>query len=131
MIRDYLPVLIQIFVAVAIAVGAIIMSLILGQKGKRTPAKDTVYECGKDPLGPAQPRFSVQFYLVAMIFILFDIEVIFLYPWAVNFVEFLGGPLGVRTLWAVLAFVLIVEIGHLYAYKKGAFDWYTPPAPRK
>lgn len=131
MIRNYLPVLFQIFAALALAIGAIVTSILLGKKGKTTPAKDIPYECGKDPLIQGRPRFSVKFYLVATIFILFDIEVVFLYPWAVNYAEMIVGNIGLRVLWAMLAFVLIIETGHLYAYKKGAFDWYTPPTPRK
>lgn len=131
MIRNYLPVLFQILAALALAIGAIGASILLGKKGKSTPAKDTPYECGKAQLTSGRPRFSVKFYLVATIFILFDIEVIFLYPWAVNYAEMIAGNMGLRVLWAMLAFVIIIEIGHLYAYKKGAFDWYTPPTPRR
>lgn len=124
MIEQYFPVVVQILVAIAIAAGGIITSLVLGKSARRSAAKDSAYECGKDPIGPTQPRFSVKFYLVAMIFILFDIEVIFMYPWALNFAELVGPKgIGPQMFWAMLAFVLIVEVGHLYAYKKGVFDW--------
>ena len=123
MIKEYLPVPLQIGAGVAIALGAVVTSHILGQRAKRTPAKDTPYECGKDPIGSANTRFAVKVYLVAMLFILFDIEVIFLYPWALNYTELLAGPLGIRILWMMMAFILIIEVGHLYAYKKGVFDW--------
>lgn len=122
-IYQYLPVLIQAAVVVCVPVGMLITSYILGQVGKRTEAKDIPYECGKNPEGEGVPRFSVKFYIVAMIFILFDIEVIFMYPWAVNFLDFVSSGFGAPVFWSMLAFVLIVEVGHLYAYKEGVFDW--------
>ena len=81
MIRDYLPILLQAIVAVGFAASALIISVVLGKFGKRSAIKDSAYECGMLPLGAAQPRFSVKFYLVAMLFILFDIEIVFMYPW--------------------------------------------------
>lgn len=122
MVSDYLPVLIQLAIAMAIAGGGIVASIVLGKAGRRNRAKDLPYECGKDPIGPNQARFSVKFYLVAMIFILFDIEVIFMYPWAVSYLEMVGRQ-GLQIFWAMFAFVLLLEVGHLYAYKKGVFDW--------
>src|SRR3979409_2069928 len=83
MLRDYLPVLLQIIVAILFAGSALLVSILVGKTGKRTRAKDTAYECGMIPQGEAQPRFSVKFYLVAMLFILFDLEIVFMYPWAV------------------------------------------------
>src|SRR5215831_7282884 len=82
-IREYVPVLMLGGLAVAFSFGMLILSVILGQKGKRTKIKDTAYECGMLPIGEGTARLSVKFYLVAMLFILFDIEVVFLYPWAV------------------------------------------------
>ncbi|NJK91842.1 MAG: NADH-quinone oxidoreductase subunit A [Blastochloris sp.] len=122
MIQDYLPVLFQLALALAVAVGGVTASIIIGKRGRRSKAKDAAYECGKDPIGGSQARFSVKFYLVAMIFILFDIEVIFMYPWAVSFRELIA-TVGMGPLWAMLFFVVLLEIGHLYAYKKGVFDW--------
>src|SRR5215510_3899739 len=81
-LREYLPVLMLGAVAVAFSFGMLVMSVVLGQKGKRSKIKDTAYECGMLPVGEGSPRLSVKFYLVAMLFILFDIEVVFLYPWA-------------------------------------------------
>ncbi|MFH1066422.1 MAG: NADH-quinone oxidoreductase subunit A [bacterium] len=126
MFRDYLPVVLQAAAALAIAIGAIVASILLGAKTKHNPAKDTAYECGQKPIGPAHTRFTVRFYLVAMLFLLFDIELLFIYPWAVAYANMLIGPIGLRALWAMLAFILIIEVGHLYAYKKGAFDWNAP-----
>lgn len=124
MIENYGPVLVQFGLALSVAVGGIAMSIVLGKRGRKSAGKDMAYECGKTAIGPSQPRFSVKFYLVAMIFILFDIEVIFMYPWAVSFRELLNTPgVGWSVLWAMAFFVLVIEVGHWYAYKKGVFDW--------
>src|SRR5260370_2141352 len=80
MIQEYLPVLLQIIVAIGFAASALLISVLLGKTGRRTPAKDTAYECGMIPQGGGQPRFSVKFYLVAMLFLLFDPEIVFIYP---------------------------------------------------
>src|SRR5437867_11256866 len=79
--REYLPVLLQIFVAMLFAVSALLVSILVGKSGRRTRAKDMAYECGMIPQGEQLPRFSVKFYLVAMLFILFDLEIVFMYPW--------------------------------------------------
>ena len=123
MLREFIPVLFSIGMALAVALGAIAVALILGKVGQRNRGKDLAYECGKDPIGGGSARFSVKFYLVAMIFILFDIEVIFMYPWAVSLLGFQQSGLGWQVFGLMLAFVLLVEVGHLYAYKKGVFDW--------
>ena len=119
---QYLPVLMLVALAVAFSFGMLVMSVILGKRGKRTPIKDSAWECGMLPVGSGMPRFSVKFYLVAMLFILFDIEVVFLYPWAVVYREMLvqhGGLI----LGSMLSFLGILFAGYLYALKKGAFDW--------
>jgi NADH-quinone oxidoreductase subunit A len=121
MIRDYLPVLLHILVAIGFAAGALLTSVILGKTGKRTRIKDSAYECGMLPQGEAQPRFSVKFYLVAMLFILFDLEIVFMYPWAVVYRESLVHGKGI--LWSMLSFVTILMVGYVYALKKGALDW--------
>jgi NADH-quinone oxidoreductase subunit A len=121
MIRDYLPVLLHILVAIGFAAGALITSVILGKAGKRTRIKDSAYECGMLPQGEAQPRFSVKFYLVAMLFILFDLEIVFMYPWAVVYKESIVHSKTI--LWSMLSFVSILMIGYVYALKKGALDW--------
>jgi NADH-quinone oxidoreductase subunit A len=95
---------------------------VLGKRGKRPPVKDTPYECGMIPVGEGSTRLSVKFYLVAMLFILFDIEVVFLYPWAVIYREMLKES-GGAILGAMVSFLLILFIGYLYAVKKRAFDW--------
>ena len=121
---DYLPILLMFIVAGGFAVGNIILSQFVGQR-KRTRTKMMPYECGKDPVGTARERFSVKFYLIAMIFILFDIEVIFLVPWAVVFKTLAGPAYGLRTLVyaEMMIFIALLLAGYIYVVKKGAFDW--------
>jgi NADH-quinone oxidoreductase subunit A len=122
MLIDYLPVLIHVIVAIGFATLALLTNLILGRVGRRNAIKDSAYECGMVPSAGPQPRFSVKFYLVAMLFILFDIEIVFMYPWAVVFRDFVAihGPI---ILWSMLGFVSILMVAYLYAIKKGALDW--------
>ena len=121
MLRDYLPVLLQIIVAVGFAGSALIVSVLLGKAGRRNRIKDSPYECGMVPVGEPQPRFSVKFYLIAMLFILFDLEIVFMYPWAVVYKEAIVES---KTIfWSMLSFVTILMVGYAYAQKKGAFDW--------
>jgi len=112
---------VQILVACGFAASVLAASFILGKRAKASRAKNMPYECGLDPAGQANPRFSVKFYLVAMLFVLFDIEIVFLYPWAVCFKE-----LGAEQ-WAALSamffFQVILGVGFLYEWKKGALDW--------
>ncbi len=121
MIRDYLPILLHIVVAVGFAVSALLVSVLLGKAGKRSRIKDSAYECGMLPQGEAQPRFSVKFYLVAMLFILFDLEIVFMYPWAVVYKESVVQSKTI--LWSMLSFVSILMVGYVYALKKGALEW--------
>jgi len=121
---DYLPILLMFIVASAVAFTFLGLSQILGQR-KRTLTKLMPYECGKDPVGSARERFSVKFYLIAMIFILFDIEVIFLIPWAVVFRR-LSAPeygLGNLVFFEMILFIALLAAGLIYVIKKGAFDW--------
>jgi len=121
MLREYLPVFLQIVVAMLFAGSALLVSILVGKSGKRTLAKDTAYECGMVPHGEVQPRFSVKFYLVAMLFILFDLEIVFMYPWAVVYRESIkqSGLI----FWSMLSFISILMVGYVYALKKGALDW--------
>src|SRR5215213_6370643 len=121
MASNYLPILLQVLVAVGFAVGALVVSALLGKAGRRNPTKDTAYECGMLPQGGPQPRFSVKFYLVAMLFILFDLEIVFMYPWAVVYKESIVQSKTI--LWSMLSFVSILMVGYVYAIKKGALDW--------
>ena len=121
MLRDYLPLLLQIGVAIGFAVSALVVSVLLGKTGRRTRVKDTAYECGMVPQGQAQPRFSVKFYLVAMLFILFDLEIVFMYPWAVVYKEAIAQSSLI--FWSMLRFITILMVGYVYALKKGALDF--------
>jgi NADH-quinone oxidoreductase subunit A len=121
---DYLPVLLMFVVAAGFAVTMVGVSQVVGQR-KHTRAKLMPYECGKDPVGSARERFSVKFYLIAMIFILFDIEVIFLIPWAVVFKTFSSPQYGMKNLifFEMLVFIGLLAAGLIYVIKKGALDW--------
>jgi NADH-quinone oxidoreductase subunit A len=121
MLREYLPVLLQVIVAILFAGSALLVSVLVGKSGKRTRAKDTAYECGMLPQGEAPPRFSVRFYLVAMLFILFDLEIVFMYPWAVVYREAIKQSSLI--FWSMFSFIAILMVGYVYAVKKGALDW--------
>ncbi len=123
-LMQYLGVLLLFVIAVGAIGGMILFSVLLGKRGGRSHIKDTAYECGMIPTGPGSPRFSVKFYLVAMLFILFDIEVVFLYPWSVVYRDMLAEP-AMRNviLGAMISFLGILFVGYLYAVKKRAFDW--------
>jgi|SRR5579872_5345006 len=113
----YFPVLVQALVAMALAAGLLSVSYLLGKK-VRNKVKDMPYESGIVPIGDARQRFSVKFYLVAMLFILFDIEAIFLYPWVVVYRE-----LKIVGFVEMLIFVVLILSGFFYIWKKGALDW--------
>jgi NADH-quinone oxidoreductase subunit A len=121
-LREYLPVLMLGAVAVAFSFGMLVLSVVLGKKGKRSKIKDTAYECGMLPIGEGTARLSVKFYVVAMLFILFDIEVVFLYPWAVIYKTMLHEN-AAMIFGSMLSFLAILFVGYIYALKKGAFDW--------
>jgi NADH-quinone oxidoreductase subunit A len=121
-LKQYIPVLILALVAVAFAFGVLIASALLGKIGKRSRIKDSAYECGMLPIGEANSRLSVKFYLVAMLFILFDIEVVFLYPWAVVYKEMLAQNANL-IFGSMMSFLGILFVGYIYALKKRAFDW--------
>jgi NADH-quinone oxidoreductase subunit A len=123
-LAQYIPVLFLLAAAVGFAGGTLALSVLLGKFGKRTKAKDTAYECGKDPIGEGNSRFSVKFYLVAMLFILFDIEVVFMYPWAVVYRQMLADHATRNMiLGSMISFLGILFAGYLYALKTKAFDW--------
>ena len=113
----YFPVLLQVLIAAGLAAVLIGASTLLGKRAK-SPLKDTPYESGMAPTGSARERFSVKFYLVGMIFILFDIEAVFLYPWVVVYRD-----LKMFGFFEMLAFVLVILVGFFYVWKKGALDW--------
>jgi NADH-quinone oxidoreductase subunit A len=125
-LAPYLPLLMQILAATGIATGMIVLSAILGQR-KYSRMKMQSYECGITPTGDAQHRFSVKFYLVAMLFILFDVEAIFLIPWAVVYRDLLKMPnAGLFGFWEMIIYIGIVLVGFFYIWKKGVIDWSQP-----
>jgi NADH-quinone oxidoreductase subunit A len=117
----YFPVLVQALIAMAVAGGLLTVSFLLGKK-IRNRVKDMPYESGIVPTGDARHRFSVKFYLVAMLFILFDIEAIFLYPWVVVYRE-LNSQMKMFPFVEMLVFVILILAGFFYIWKKGALDW--------
>jgi NADH-quinone oxidoreductase subunit A len=121
MLESYYPVILQALVAIGFAAIALGLSVLLGKKGRRDGDKDTVYECGMLPVGGGSPRFSVKFYMVAMLFVLFDIEVVFMYPWAVQFSELIAQSSA--ALYSILGFVGVLAVAYIYALKKGALSW--------
>jgi len=121
-LNQYLPVLMLIVLAICFAFGMLILSVVLGKKGRRPGIKDTAYECRMLPIGEGSTRLSVKFYLVAMLFILFDIEVVFLYPWAVVYKQMLVTNATV-IFGSMISFMVILFVGYIYALKKRAFDW--------
>lgn len=114
---DYLPILLFILIAAAFAGVTLFLSSRIGP-ARPTPAKLFPYECGITPVGEARDRFRIQFYLVAMLFIIFDIEIVFLYPWAVIFQR-----LKLFGLIEMALFILVLLLGFLYAWKKGGLEW--------
>ena len=121
-LQQYIPIFLLGVMAVGFAATTLVLSVALGAKGKRTPIKDTAYECGMLPVGEGQTRMSVKFYLVAMLFILFDIEVVFLYPWAVVYKQMLQTHPH-RVFGGMVSFLGVLLVGYIYAVKKRAFDW--------
>ncbi len=117
MLGAYLPIIMLMLVALAFGLGSVVVSSIVGQK-KRTALKLAPYECGCEPIGTARERFSIKFYLIAMLFILFDIEAVFLYPWAILYKK-----LGLFGLVEMGLFIVILFVGYIYVWKKGALEW--------
>ena len=115
--QGWLSILIMIALGAGFALISVLLSSVLGPR-KPTPEKSAPYECGMPAVGDARERQSVKFYLVAMIFLLFDIEVAFVYPWAVAL-----RALGTTGFWQIVAFFALLSIGYIYVWRKGAFDW--------
>jgi NADH-quinone oxidoreductase subunit A len=115
--EGFTPILIMIGLAVGFSGGNMVLSQFLGPR-KPSPEKEAPYECGMPAVGDARERQSVKFYLVAMIFLLFDIEVAFLYPWAIA-----SRDLGKTGFWQIVTFFALLVTGYIYVWRKGAFDW--------
>jgi NADH-quinone oxidoreductase subunit A len=117
MLEHYLPLIIMLIVGFATAVIFLFLSEWLGAR-RLTPAKQTTYESGMVPRGTARERFSVKFYMVAVSFIVFDVEIVFMYPWAVQL-----GELGIAAFWTMMIFILLLFGGYFYELKRGGFEW--------
>jgi len=130
-LQEYVPVGLLILVAIGFAAVSMLAPLIIGKPRVHNAIKDSPYECGMPPMTDAHTRFSVKFYLIAMLFIIFDIEVVFMLGWGAVFRDMIKpvaeGGIGLKMLLGAFVFLGILEVGHIYAWKKGALDW----APRK
>ena len=117
LLREYLPILIFIGIAIGMACAMLVASLVIAAQ-KPDPEKLSPYECGFEPFEDARGRFDVRFYLVAILFIIFDLEVAFLFPWAVAF-----GDVGMFGFWSMIIFLGVLTIGFIYEWRKGALEW--------
>lgn len=120
--ESYFSLAVLFGIGIALSGGFVILSFFIGKK-KPTPEKMGPYECGLDPIGSPRQRFSVKFYLIAMLFILFDIEVVFLYPWAMLFKEFKAAGLGPLLFGEMVVFLGILGLGLIYVWKRNALEW--------
>ena len=116
-LEEYLPILIFLGMALTISVGAMFASFNLASKDSYLE-KNSTYECGFEPFSDTRGKFDVKFYLVAILFIIFDLEIIFLFPWSISLLEL--GSLG---FWSMMFFLLVLTIGFIYEWKKGALEW--------
>ena len=114
---DYLPILVFIAIAAVVSCAAVVLSLVVA-KQKPDADKLSAYECGFDAFDDARHKFDVRFYLVAILFIIFDLEVAFLFPWAVTL-----GKIGMFGFWSMVVFLGVLTVGFIYEWKKGALDW--------
>jgi NADH-quinone oxidoreductase subunit A len=128
-IGQYLPLFILGVVAIGLGILLVNLSKLMGPF-RPNKVKESVYESGMDPVGTAHDRMSVKFYMVAMLFILFDIEVVFMYPWAVNYAQLMGADMqpgtsgtGLFPLIEMFVFVVILFVGYIYVWKKGGLEW--------
>ncbi|MHC4663689.1 MAG: NADH-quinone oxidoreductase subunit A [Planctomycetota bacterium] len=117
MVGQYIPILCATLVAILLAAGMLLLSRILGPRNL-TKKKQSTYECGVEPTGSSRERFPIKFYIIAMLFILFDIEVVFMYPWAIRFRQ-----LGFFGLIEMAVFIGVLVVGLVYVWKKGALEW--------
>ena len=116
-LKDYLSIIIFLFIALGLSVGFIVLNFLFSPKNP-DPEKLSAYECGFQAFGDSRMKFDVRFYLVAILFIIFDLEIAFLFPWAISL-----GNIGSLGFWSMMIFLLILTIGFIYEWKKGALDW--------
>ena len=116
-LEDYLSIIIFVFVALLLSVGFIVLNYLFSPK-KPDPEKLSAYECGFEAFSDSRMEFDIRFYLVAILFIIFDLEIAFLFPWAISL-----GNIGILGFWSMMIFLFILTIGFIYEWKKGALDW--------
>ena len=116
-LKDYLSIIIFVFVALGLSIGFIILNFLFSPKNP-DPEKLSAYECGFEAFGDSRMEFDVRFYLVAILFIIFDLEIAFLFPWAVSL-----GNIGSLGFWSMMIFLFVLTVGFIYEWKKGALDW--------
>lgn len=114
---EYLPILLFMFIACGLS-GAMILGSLLFGKQKPDPEKNSAYECGFEPFDDARSKFDVRFYLVCLLFIIFDLEIAFLFPWAISL-----GEIGMFGFWSMMVFLGVLTVGFIYEWKKGALEW--------
>ena len=117
LLLEYLPILIFMIIALGMS-GAMVLGSILVARQKPDPDKNSAYECGFDAFGDARNKFDVRFYLVTLLFIIFDLEIAFLFPWAISL-----GDIGLFGFWSMVTFLGVLTVGFIYEWKKGALDW--------
>ena len=116
-LKDYLSIIIFTFVALSLSIGFIALNFLFAPR-KPDPEKLSAYECGFEAFGDSRMEFDVRFYLVAILFIIFDLEIAFLFPWAISL-----GNIGSLGFWSMMIFLFVLTIGFVYEWKKGALDW--------
>ena len=116
-LKDYLSIIIFLFVALGLSIGFIVLNFLFSPKNP-DPEKLSAYECGFEAFGDSRMEFDVRFYLVAILFIIFDLEIAFLFPWAVSL-----GNIGTLGFWSMMIFLFVLTVGFIYEWKKGALDW--------
>ena len=116
-LKDYFPIILFLIIAIGLSVAFVVLNLILSPSNP-DPEKLSVYECGFEPFEDSRMEFDVRFYLVAILFIIFDLEIAFLFPWAISL-----GSLGALGFWSMMVFLGILTIGFIYEWKKGALEW--------
>jgi NADH-quinone oxidoreductase subunit A len=124
-LSTYYPIFMYLVAVVLFAVGSVVAAHLIGPR-HRTPVKQMPYESGMDPIGDARQRFDVKFYLIAILFLVFDVELLFLYPWAATYKEgggLIPAGLGEPVFWEVLIFLATVVVAYVYAWRRGVFRW--------
>ena len=116
-LKDYFPIMLFLFIAIGLSIGFIVLNFIFSPKNP-DPEKLSAYECGFEPFNDSRMEFDIRFYLVAILFIIFDLEIAFLFPWAITL-----GNIGLFGFFSMMLFLFILTIGFIYEWKKGALDW--------